>query len=406
MLYEAYQAQSDVMGPFRIMAQATTGMLNQPWPAYFSENPMIRGVAAACEMISRAGMSHARPPFGLDSTLVNGKTVAVAEEITAATPFCSLLHFAKDSKVKQPRVLVVAPMSGHFSTLLRGTVETLLTDHDVWITDWVNARNIPLTHGAWGLDDFIETIVDFVHLLGPDVHIVAVCQPSVPVLAATALMAAANDPIQPRSMVLMGGPIDTRVSPTQVNELAMGKPIEWFEQSVIGTVPMRYPGAFRRVYPGFMQLAGFMTMNLDRHVNAHVDLFKNLIKGDDESAEATKKFYDEYTAVMDLPAEFYLETIKTVFQDYALPLGKMVSRNRMVEPKAIERTALMTVEGERDDICAPGQTVAAHDLCTGLAPEKKLHHLQMNVGHYGVFNGKRWRTETYPKVREFIRANA
>ena len=244
------------------------------------------------------------------------------------------------------------------------------------------------------------------HVLGPDVHIVAVCQPSVPVLVAAALMAAAKDPIKPRSMVLMGGPIDTRVSPTQVNELAMSKPIEWFEQSVIGTVPLRYPGAFRRVYPGFMQLAGFMTMNLDRHVNAHVDLFKNLIKGDDESAEATKKFYDEYTAVMDLPAEFYLETIKTVFQDYALPLGKMVSRNRKVDLKAIEQTALMTVEGERDDICAPGQTVAAHDLCTGLAASKKTHHLQMNVGHYGVFNGKRWRTETYPKVREFIRANA
>jgi len=406
MLYEAYQAQSDVMGPFRIMAQATTGMLNQPWPAYFADNPMIRGVAAACEMFSRAGISHARPPFGLDTTVVNGKTVAVTEEVTVASPFCSLLHFAKDSKVKQPRVLVVAPMSGHFSTLLRGTVETLLTEHDVWITDWVNARNIPLTHGAWGLDDFIDTIVDFVHVLGPDVHIVAVCQPSVPVLVAAALMAAAKDPIKPRSMVLMGGPIDTRVSPTQVNELAMSKPIEWFEQSVIGTVPLRYPGAFRRVYPGFMQLAGFMTMNLDRHVNAHVDLFKNLIKGDDESAEATKKFYDEYTAVMDLPAEFYLETIKTVFQDYALPLGKMVSRNRKVDLKAIEQTALMTVEGERDDICAPGQTVAAHDLCTGLAASKKTHHLQMNVGHYGVFNGKRWRTETYPKVREFIRANA
>jgi poly(3-hydroxybutyrate) depolymerase len=305
----------------------------------------------------------------------------------------------------QPRVLIVAPLSGHFATLLRGTVETLLLDHDVYITDWVNARDVPLVHGRFDLDDFIDLVVSFLHELGPDTHLVAVCQPSVPVLAAVALMAAEGDKLQPRSMTLMGGPIDTRRNPTKPNLLATSRPLEWFERTVVETVPARYIGAFRRVYPGFLQLAGFMTMNLDRHVTAHFDQYKHLIRGDGESADAHRRFYDEYTSVMDLPADFYLQTIERVFQQHALALGSFTSRGRKVEPAAIKRTALLAVEGENDDICAVGQTAAALDLCTGLAAAKKQHHLQPKVGHYGVFNGRRWRSEIYPKVRDFIAAN-
>ena len=405
MLYQAYQAQSDVMGPVRFMAQAANGMLQQS-SAWGGGNFFTRSMGAFCELLSRAGMSHTRPPFGIDSVKVAGKEVAVTEEVTYRTPYCSLLRFKKDGAEEQPRVLLVAPMSGHFSTLLRGTVRTLLIDHDVYITDWENARNVSLLHGKFDLDDFIDHIIDFLHVLGPGAHVVAVCQPSVPVLAAAALMAQDNDPAQPRSMTLMGGPIDTRVNPTQVNALATTRPHEWFERNVIGTVPMRYPGAFRRVYPGFLQLAGFMTMNLDRHVNAHVDLFHHLVKGDGESAEATRKFYDEYMAVMDLPAEFYLQTIREVFQEHSLPLGKLHTRGRLVEPRAIEKTALLTVEGENDDICAVGQTNAAHELLTGLPKRKHLQHLQPGVGHYGVFNGRRWSNVIYPVLKGFVAVNS
>jgi polyhydroxyalkanoate depolymerase len=404
MLYQAYQAHADVMGPFRVMAQATGAVLNQPWPG-FSDNVMVRAMAAACELVVRSGMSHSRPPFGIDTVRVKGREVAVTEEDVVETPFGNLLHFAKDGSESQPKVLLVAPMSGHFATLLRGTAKTLLPDNDVYITDWKNARNVSLSHGRFDLDDFIDTIIGFMNYLGPKHHVIAVCQPAVPVFAAVALMAADGAPNQPATMTLMGGPIDTRINPTQVNVLATTRDIDWFERNVITSVPMRYPGAFRRVYPGFLQLAGFMTMNLDRHVNAHVDLFHHLVKGDGESAEATRRFYDEYTAVMDLPAEFYLQTIRHVFQEHALPLGRLMSRGRKVEPKAIRRTALLTVEGEKDDICAVGQTSAAQDLCTGLAGNKKAHHLQQQVGHYGVFNGRRWATEIYPVVRDFIRAH-
>jgi len=404
MLYQAYQAQSDVMGPVRFMAQAANGMLQQS-SAWGGGNFFTRSMGAFCELLSRAGMSHTRPPFGIDSVKVAGKEVAVTEEVTYRTPYCSLLRFKKDGAEEQPRVLLVAPMSGHFSTLLRGTVRTLLADHDVYITDWENARNVSLLHGKFDLDDFIDHIVDFLHVLGPGAHVVAVCQPSVPVLAAAALMAQDNDPAQPRSMTLMGGPIDTRVNPTQVNALATTRPHEWFERNVIGTVPMRYPGSFRRVYPGFLQLAGFMTMNLDRHVNAHVDLFHHLVKGDGESAEATRKFYDEYMAVMDLPAEFYLQTIREVFQQHSLPLGTLESRGRLVEPAAITKTAVLSVEGENDDICAVGQTSAVHELLPRLARRKKHQHLQPGVGHYGVFNGRRWSNEIYPVVKRVIAEN-
>jgi polyhydroxyalkanoate depolymerase len=389
------------MGPVRLMAQAAGGMLQQPW-VWGGGNFFTRSMGAFCEMLARAGMSHSRPPFGIDSTVVDGKEVAVTEEIVYGTPFCSLLRFKKDIAVEQPRVLLVAPMSGHFSTLLRGTVRTLVADHDVYITDWENARNVSLLEGAFDLDDFIDHIIDFLHVLGPGAHVVAVCQPAVPVFAAACLMAQDNDPAQPHTMTLMGGPMDTRCNPTQVNLLATTRPHEWFERNVIGLVPMRYPGAFRRVYPGFLQLAGFMTMNLDRHVNAHVDLFHHLVKGDGESAEATRKFYDEYMSVMDLPAEFYLQTIREVFQEHSLPLGKLVSRGRPVEPAAITRTALLTVEGENDDICAVGQTSAAHELLIGLPSRKKQHHLQPGVGHYGVFNGRRWSNEIYPVLKEFV----
>jgi poly(3-hydroxybutyrate) depolymerase len=404
MLYQAYQANDDVLAPIRLLAEATRGFLSQPWP-FFGDNPFLRGAAAACEMVSRSGIRHQRPEFGIAEVLVGGKAVAVREETVISHPFCTLLHFAKDIKAVQPRVLVVAPLSGHFATLLRGTVETLLADHDVYVTDWINARNVPLVHGRFDLDDFIDVVIDFLHVLGSRTHVVAVCQPSVPVLAAVALMAEEGDKAQPSSMTLMGGPIDTRRNPTKPNLLATSRPLEWFERSVIETVPARYPGAFRRVYPGFLQLAGFMTMNLDRHVTAHFDQFNHLVRGDGESADAHRRFYDEYTSVMDLPADFYLQTIQRVFQDHALALGKFASRGRKVVPAAIERTALLAVEGENDDICAVGQTSAALDLCTGLPAGKKQRHLQPKVGHYGVFNGRRWRGEIYPKVRDFITAN-
>ncbi|MBV9521795.1 MAG: polyhydroxyalkanoate depolymerase, partial [Alphaproteobacteria bacterium] len=359
MLYQAYQAHSDVLTPIRLMAEAARGFLSQPWPMV-GDHPLVRGAAAAFEMVSRTGIRHQRPEFGIAATTVEGRVVPVVEEAVISHPFCTLLHFAKPGcAAVQPRTLVVAPLSGHFATLLRGTVETLLPDHDVYICDWINARNVPLFHGRFDLDDFIDTVLAFLHHLGPRTHLVAVCQPSVPVLAAVSLMAAEGDPAQPASMTLMGGPIDTRRNPTQPNRLATSRPLEWFERSVIETVPARFPGAFRRVYPGFLQLAGFMTMNLDRHVSAHFNLFKHLVRGDGESAAATKRFYDEYTSVMDLPADFYLQTIERVFQEHALPLGRFVSRGRKVEPAAIERTALLVIEGENDDICAVGQTAAA-----------------------------------------------
>jgi poly(3-hydroxybutyrate) depolymerase len=401
VIYQAYQAHADFLAPFRAAARATRDVLNYGFP--FGHNFVTRSFAASCELLARAGMSHDHPGFKIRSTEIDGAVVPVTEEPAWIRPFCTLLHFRKEDDRPQPRVLVVAPMSGHFATLLRGTVRTLLPDHDVYITDWHNAQNVSLLHGRFDFDDFVDYVIAFLQRLGPETHVIAVCQPSVPVLAAVALMAAAGDPAQPPTMTLMGGPIDTRRNPTQVNTVACAHSIDWFERTVIGIVPGRYKGAFRRVYPGFMQLAGFMSMNMDRHVTAHVDLFNDLVKGDGESAEGTRAFYDEYMAVMDLPAEFYLQTVRQVFQEHLLPEGKLVSRGRKVEPGAIERTALLTVEGERDDICAVGQTSAAHELVTGLAASRQRHYVQEGVGHYGVFNGRRWATETYPIVRDWIR---
>lgn len=404
MLYTAYQAHSDVFAPVRLFADAARGWLQQPWP-FVSGHPLVRGAAAGWELLARAGMSHKRPEFGLKETKIAGRSVAVAEEAVVQRPFCTLTHFRKKTKTEQPQILLVAPLSGHFPTLLRGTVESLLPEHDVYLTDWINARNVPLVHGRFDLDDYIDHVADFLRIIGPGAHVIAVCQPSVPVLAAVSLMAADRDPALPASMVLMGGPIDTRANPTAVSAFGEAHTLDWFERHVIETVPARYPGAFRRVYPGFLQLAGFMSMNLDRHVSAHIDLFRNLVSGDGDSAQATRAFYDEYLSVMDLPADFYLQTVERVFQEHALPTGRFLSRGRKVEPRAITRTSLLCIEGENDDICAVGQTKAALALCSGLPERRKAYHLQPKVGHFGVFNGRRWRGEVFPKVRDFIRSN-
>ena len=405
MLYEAYQVHSDAFAPLRWLAGEARELLKHPWVA-FNDHPMMRHAAATCEMITRVGTKHERPDFGINHVRLGGKLVEVREERAAETPFCTLTHFVKAAPIDQKRVLLVAPLSGHFATLLRGTVETLLPDHDVYVTDWINARNVPLKYGRFDLDDHIELMMDFMRQLGPDVHVIAVCQPSVPVLAAVSLMAQINDPAQPRTLTLMGGPIDTHANPTQVSRFAEAHSLTWLEHNVIHTVPMRHPGAFRRVYPGFLQLAGFLSMNLQRHVDAHRQLFRHLVDGDEESAAATRKFYDEYASVMDLPADFYLQTIDRVFHRRDLALGSFVSRSRLVEPEAIERTAVFLVEGENDDICAVGQTGAAARLLTGLPASKKQHYLQHGVGHYGVFNGSRWRKEIYPRIRAFIETHA
>ncbi|MGH7634907.1 MAG: polyhydroxyalkanoate depolymerase, partial [Gemmatimonadaceae bacterium] len=357
MLYAAYQAQSDALAPVRLLAEAARGWLAHPWPVV-GGHPMVRSLAAACELISRAGMSHQSPAFGLREARVGGRAVAVKEEAVQQHPFCTLVRFRKEIAIEQPRVLVVAPLSGHFPTLLRGTVEALLPDHDVYITDWINARNIPLLHGRFDLDDYIDLVIDDLRALGPGAHVIAVCQPSVPVLAAVSLMVQAGDSATPASMVLMGGPVDTRANPTAVSRFGESHSLDWFERHVISPVPARYPGAFRRVYPGFLQLIGFVSMNLDRHVSAHAELFRNLVRGDGESARGTKAFYDEYLSVMDLPADFYLQTMQRVFHEHGLATGRFISRGRKVEPAAITETALLCVEGENDDICAPGQTRA------------------------------------------------
>ena len=400
MLYVAYQAHSDFMVPVRRLADFAIKALA---PAQFAgTTAFTRNLTAAYELIARAGLSHDRPPFGIDSVMVGNEEVAVHEEAARVTPFGTLLHFKKAIDAAQPRVLLVAPLSGHFATLLRATVRTLLADHDVYITDWHNVRDVPRGKGRFGFDEYIQHIVEFLEAIGPGAHVVAVCQPCVAVLVAAAVMAQDGNPAQPRSMTLMAGPIDTRVNPTKVNELANSKPIEWFEQNLIANVPMRYPGAFRRVYPGFVQLAAFMTMNIERHIKAHRDLYDHLAHGDLEKAKVTKAFYDEYFAVLDLAAEFYLETVRLVFQEHALGLGKLTWNGVPVEPRAIRRTMLLTVEGERDDICAVGQTLAAHDLCSGLRPYLKRHHMQAGVGHYGVFSGNRWTNQIYPILKNVI----
>jgi poly(3-hydroxybutyrate) depolymerase len=398
MLYFAYQTQSDMLAPFRAWASMALAAGAQP----LLGDDVQRNLSAAYELIARAGLTHSRPPFGISHVNVGNRDVEVREEAAARTPFGTLLHFKKDTAVAQPRVLVVAPLSGHFATLLRATVRTLLPEHDVFTTDWHNARDVPITAGRFGIDEYVDHLIKYLEVLGPGAHVLAVCQPCVAVLSAVALMAQSGNPAQPRSMTLMAGPIDCRVNPTKVNDLANKRNIGWFERMLTATVPMRFPGAFRRVYPGFVQVAAFMTMNIERHVKAHQELYQNLADGESEKAASTKAFYDEYFAVLDLTAEFYLETVRYVFQEYALPLGKLKWHGETIDPNAIRRTMLLTVEGERDDICAVGQTVAAHDLCKKLRPYLKRHHMQASVGHYGVFSGKRWENQVYPIVKNVI----
>lgn len=399
-----HEMRRAAVAPLRLMAEAMQTWYSHPWvPMAYTR--VGRTIAAGCEMLERTTRRYPKPPFGLHRTLIDGQAVAVTEEIVRRGDFCQLLHFRRDTGRADPRVLVVAPLSGHHATLLRGTIEGLLPEHDVYVTDWIDARDVPATRGRFDLDDYIDLLRDALAFLGPRTHVLAVCQPSVPVLACAALMAADDDAAQPASMVLMGGPIDTRVNPTKVNEMATARTLHWFERNVIHPVPHNHAGAGRRVYPGFLQLSGFMSLNVDRHVDAHMKMFGHLIEGDGDSAEQHRAFYDEYLSVMDLPAEYYLQTIRTVFQEHALPRGLMTHRGRPVDPGLIRRTALMTVEGERDDISGPGQTKAAHELCAGLPETMRRHHLQPGVGHYGIFNGRRWREEILPHVRDFIRAH-
>jgi poly(3-hydroxybutyrate) depolymerase len=400
MIYQAYQAQSDLAEAIRAIGGLSLAAID-PWKAYDPDLPLGHFDAAGT-LMARAGLTHARPDYRIGKVRVGNRDAQVTEVPVFSTPFGTLLHFSKDVDVAQPRVLVVAPLSGHFATLLRNTVQTLLADHDVYISDWHNARDVATSDGAFGFDDYVEHVIRFLEEIGPGAHVLAVCQPCVQVLAAAAVMAQAGNPAQPRSMTLMAGPVDTRANPTKVNELATSKPIAWFEKNLIATVPGRYGGAGRKVYPGFVQLSAFVSMNLERHVNAHRDLYKHIARGETEKAQTIKTFYDEYFAVLDLTAEFYIETIRIVFQDALLAKGELTFRGNRVDPGAIRRTALLTVEGERDDICALGQTAAAHDLCTGLKPYMKRHHMQPGVGHYGVFSGRRWDGQIYPIVRNVM----
>jgi poly(3-hydroxybutyrate) depolymerase len=403
--YPAFQAFADMMLPLRHSAALMNHSLDA-WPA-LADTPHGRSIRASCELLTLAGLTPVRPPFGIDSVVSEGKPVAIVEEIAAHTPFCSLLHFRKATapSTPQPRVLVIAPMSGHFATLLRGTVRTMLAEHDVYITDWHNPRDVPLSQGRFGFNEFVQHVIDFTEKIGPGAHLLAVCQPTVAALAAVALMAADDHPAQPASMTLMAGPLDTRINPTRVNELAKSKPLEWFERNLISAVPFGFAGAHRRVYPGFVQLTAFMAMNLNRHIDSFETMYYERAKGDPAKADTIHTFYEEYFATMDLTADFYLETVDTVFQRHALPLHELEVEGHLVEPSKIRRTALLTVEGEKDDICAVGQTLAAQDMCDKLRPYLKTHHVQTGVGHYGVFNGRRWERQIYPRVRAVIYDN-
>lgn len=409
MLYQLHELQHALMTPVRIQAELTRSVFQNPFNP-LSYTALGRTIGASAEMTARMTRRFGRPEFGLMETKIAGKTVEIEENVVAEKPFCSLLNFKRKTNRNDPKILLVAPMSGHYATLLRGTVEALLPHHDVYVTDWEDARQVPMSAGGFNFDDYVTYLREFMSLLGPETHIIAVCQPAVPVLAAVSLMASENDPNQPLSMTLMGGPIDTRVSKTEVTELAETRPLKWFESTVLYNVPLYYPGANRRVYPGFLQLSGFMSMNLDTHVGSHLKFFHHLVSGDGESSEKHRKFYNEYMSVMDIPAEFYLGTVAEVFQKHSLPRGKMKWRdpysNKLVDvrPQDIQHTALLTIEGELDDISARGQTTAAHELCYSLPQRKQFHHFQLACGHYGIFNGRRWREQIMPRIRNFIRS--
>jgi poly(3-hydroxybutyrate) depolymerase len=408
MLYDAYEVQRSLLAGASKLAGLGAGWLNNPanpW-GYNSMGPLV---AASLEVFAHAAAPRGKPEFGIESVHVRGKDVPVNEEILLRKPFGQLKHFYREGIETGPRLLIVAPMSGHYATLLRGTVERLLPSFDVYITDWRDAKLVPLSEGSFDLDDYVDYLIEFLELIGTKTgerpHMLAVCQPSVPAFAATALMDEDKNPHRPKTLTMMGGPIDTRKAPTAVNTLATQRPFAWFEQNVIATVPMIYPGAGRKVYPGFLQLAGFMTMNLGSHLISHWEMFKHLVVGDDESAQATQKFYDEYRSVCDMTAEFYLQTIEVVFQQHQLPEGQMEHRGRLVRPDAIRDTALLAIEGERDDISGIGQTKAALDITTKLPKAKKEYLLAEDVGHYGIFNGRKWREKIAPVVEKFIEAN-
>ena len=405
MFYHLYEMNHAAMAPLRAGADMMRQACNNPLNP-LSSTAFGRSLDAGFEVFERMTRRYAKPEFALGSTIVDGQTVNVVEETVWSRPFCNLLHFKKEldpARQPDPKVLLVAPMSGHYATLLRGTVEALLPSADIYITDWADARTVLVSEGTFDLDDYISYVIEMLRVIGPGAHVVAVCQPSVPVLAAVSLMEADGDKFAPASMTLMGGPIDTRINPTAVNDLAKAKPIEWFRDNVVMQVPWPQPAFGRNVYPGFLQLSGFMSMNLDKHMTAHKDFYLNLVKNDGDSAEKHREFYDEYLAVMDLTAEFYLQTVETVFIDHALPKGNMLHRGRAVDPAAIRKVALFTVEGENDDISGVGQTKAAHDLCRNIPEDKRAHYMQPDVGHYGVFNGSRFRKEIVPRMLDFIR---
>ncbi len=404
MLYAIHEMQHAMLAPWVSFAEASLGLYTSPFSplSYF---PVSQRLAAGSELMLRLTQRYTKPLWQIDETVVDGESVAVFDVLALDKPFCKLIHFERAliKKRKDPKVLLVAPLSGHHATLLRDTVRTMLPDHDVYVTDWVDARMVPVTEGPFHLADYVDYIRQFVNFVGEGVHVISVCQPTVPVLAAISLIAQHDDPVKPRSMTMMGGPIDARKSPTAVNNLATEKPLSWFKRTLIQRVPLKYPGYMREVYPGFLQHTGFVAMNPSRHAEAHWDFYNHLVEGDGEPAEAHRKFYDEYNAVLDMPAEYYIDTIKTVFQEFALPKGRMFVREELVKPAAIRKTALLTIEGEFDDISGNGQTAAAHDLCTGLPAKMRDHFLVPKVGHYGIFSGRRWREVIYPHIRDFIR---
>jgi len=404
-LYWLYEMSHAALNPSRAWADATRLLFRNPGNPW-SYTTLGKSVAAACELFERSTRRYTRPEWRISSTLVGGERIPVRASTVWQRPFCNLVYFERlfehPPKRLQPKLLIVAPMSGHYPTLLRGTVEAFLPNHDVYITDWIDARMVPVSEGPFDLDDYIDYLISILHKLGGETHVIAVCQPSVPVLAAVSLMEAEQDPCVPISMVLMGGPIDTRINPTAVNALAEQRGLDWFRTHVISKVPFPNPGFMRDVYPGFLQLNGFVSMNLERHIEAHKQLFLNLVRGDGDSAQKHKEFYDEYLAVMDLAAEFYLQTVDTVFVRHALPKGQMTHRGRHVDPSAIEHVALFTIEGEHDDISGVGQTEAAHRLCVNIPSDRQAHWLQPDVGHYGVFNGSRFRAEIAPRISDFV----
>ena len=406
--YQMYEMALAALAPARAISNASRFVFANPFNP-LTNTPFGKNIAAGAELFERMTRSYGKPAFGLQKTAVDGVPCAVREEIVWQRPFCSLLHFVREGaqvRHPQPRLLIVAPMSGHYATLLRGTVEAFLPTHEVYITDWADARMVPLAEGRFDLDDYIDYVIEMLQALGGNMHVIAVCQPSVPVVAAVSIMEANRDPFVPLSMTLMGGPIDTRRNPTGVNNLAEERGIDWFRNNVITKVPFPHPGVMRDVYPGFLQLNGFISMNLDRHMDAHKQLFANLVKGDGDLVDKHREFYDEYLAVMDLAAEYYLQTVETVFIKHALPKGEMTHRGRPVDPSRIMRVALMTVEGEKDDISGLGQTEATHGLCTSIPNHRRVHYVQKGVGHYGVFNGSRFRSEIVPRINDFMMSSA